>query len=73
MTTLQSTTCGLSKSHEMGRAVATALKQATLLFNLDSLVAFSLHSSIAHSVGRQVAKIQVLPEYLPAKTTQVPT
>jgi hypothetical protein len=25
------------------------------------------------SVGRQVVKIQVLPEYLPAKTTQVPT
>jgi len=26
-----------------------------------------------YSVGRQILKIQVLPEYLPAKTTQVPT
>jgi hypothetical protein len=47
MTTLQNTTCGLSKSHEMGRAVAKALKQATLLSDLDSMVVFSLHSSIA--------------------------
>jgi hypothetical protein len=36
-------------------------------------VSSSSQACVLYSVGRQVVKIQVLPEYLPAKTTRVPT
>ena len=40
---------------------------------LDAVLYEISENRTSTSVGRQVVKIQVLPEYLPAKTTRVPT